>query len=99
MRRRDWVETEGTIASVEEHRNRNSSWYTVVFTYTVDNHYYGGTYTSWTEEPVVGDAIAVRYDPGNPDRNDLATKETIKHWVIGGLVALIVVGIVVAQFM
>jgi hypothetical protein len=99
MRRKDWVETDGTIATVEEHQGRNSKSYTVVFTYKVDGHFYGGTYTTWTDEPIVGDPIAVKYDPDDPERNDLVLKETIMHWVIGGVIVLVAIVIIVAQFM
>ena len=41
-----WKDTDGTIASVDEHATRYGTEYSVVFTYKVDGEWYGGTYTT-----------------------------------------------------
>ncbi len=58
-------------------------------------HWYGGIF-SGSEEYKVGDTVYLRYDPNDPDTNDLVTKERRKQllvWVIAG--ALIVWGLTV----
>ncbi len=99
MRRRDWVQTDGAVGSVIVSDGKHGKSYSVVFTYKVDGHYYGGTFTSYSETYREGDWISVKYDPSNPERNDLVLKETIKHWIIGAVVVAVVIGFIVAQFM
>jgi hypothetical protein len=83
---KDWKDTEGTVASVDEFRTRSGTeYYSVVFTYKVDNEWYGGTFTT-SEEYRKDDTLTVLYDPKQPDRNNLVEKETIRRWVIGSLI-------------
>lgn len=86
---KDWKETDGTVAEVEEHQTRYGKEYSVVFTYKVDGEWYGGTFTTSDSYSEVrkGDTIPVRYDPNKPDRNDLVERETIRRWVIGAVLA------------
>jgi Protein of unknown function (DUF3592) len=74
-----WVETEGTVSSVQSYQARGVTFYTVVFTYKVDGHYCGGTYTT-TEEYREGDSLPLSYDPKDPDRNNLVRREGMLHW-------------------
>lgn len=85
----DWKTTEGTVAEVQERRTRSTVWYSVVFTYKVDGSWYGGTF--WSADAYQkGDSIDVRYNPADPERNDLVDSETRRKW-IQALVVLAVV--------
>jgi hypothetical protein len=78
MRRRDWVETEGTVASVTTTYPRGRVQYTVIFTYNVDGQDYEGTmftFKAWRE----GNPILVRYDPESPQRNAFEVAQTRKY--------------------
>jgi hypothetical protein len=79
MRRRDWVEVEGTVASAMAFQTKAGSGYTVVFTYKVDGHFYGGTFTTMRLY-FKGDRISVKYDPSDPDRNNLVGREQMMNW-------------------
>jgi len=70
----EWADTDGTVADVREIRDENAIHYCVVFTYKVDGSWYGGTFTTY-DALRKGDLIPVRYDPRNPEDNDLVEKE------------------------
>ena len=84
--RKDWKETDGTVASVDYGgRSRDGTEYSVVgFSYKVYGEWYGGTFTTG-DSYRKDDTITVLYDPRNPDRNNLVQREEILHWVIGAL--------------
>jgi hypothetical protein len=84
----DWKDADGTIADEPQYVGKNI--YSVVFTYTVDDHFYGGTFTTG-DTYRKGDSITVQYDPMNPERNDWVVKETRQHWIFGIGVAVAVV--------
>jgi hypothetical protein len=92
----DWKAIDGTVATVEVVQERNRPSYTVVFTYEVDGHWCAGTFTTY-EKYQVGDTLPVRYDPNDPDRNDLSVEEKKKQWIIGGLVVLVAVIFILFQ--
>jgi hypothetical protein len=92
----DWKDTDGTVADVQVQQGRNSRSYSVVFTYKVDGSWYGGTYTTG-DELKVGNLVPVRYDPKNPERNDLVVKETRKHWIVAILIAIVIGPIIVCN--
>jgi hypothetical protein len=94
---KDWKDTDGTVASVEEFQTRGGSQYRVVFTYEVDGHWCGGTFTT-TDAYQKGDTLPVLYDPANPDRNNLAERETIRHWIIGTVIGLAAIFLLYAIF-
>jgi hypothetical protein len=78
----DWKEAKGTVASVE--RNPTGAIrkaLTIVFTYQVDGHWYGGTFISNFDPYVEGQALTVRYDPKDPATNDLMKKESRRRWL------------------
>ena len=75
MPKTDWKAIDGTVTTVAEQQTRGGPIYEVAFNYKVGDHWYGGSYTTY-EAYGEGDTIAVRYDPKDPDRNDLTTKET-----------------------
>jgi hypothetical protein len=77
----DWVETKGNVASVEPYPNgaiRKAV--RVVFTYTVDGHWYGGTFISNFDPYIEGQPLTVHYDPKNPSMNDLLKKDRRRRW-------------------
>jgi len=92
----DWKDADGTVTSVlAVDGNRGRTFYTVGFSYKVDEHFYGGTFTT-DEEYHEGDSVGVRYDPRDPERNDLVEKETRSRlilWAVG--VGLVVVWVLV----
>ena len=92
MAKIDWKDADGTAASVERLDGRYGPTFVVVFTYKVDDEWYGGTF-SGSEEYRVGDSLSVRYDPKNPEHNDLVDKEAHKRWLIVGF--FVILGIVV----
>jgi Protein of unknown function (DUF3592) len=88
----DWIETKGVIASVERQflldYGRQPSW-VVVFTYKADGHYYSGTLNNYSyDAPLVGETLTLRYDPSNPDRNDLVEKNKRAKWIGAGIFVL-----------
>jgi len=92
----DWAETEGSVASVKPNPNgviRKAV--TVVFTYKVDGHWYGGTFLSNFDPYVEGQTLTVRYDPKDPATNDLVKKDnrrrflTVAGFVLAWLVFLL----------
>ncbi len=88
MAKTDWKDADGTVATVERADGRGGPIYTVVFTYQVDGHWCGGTFTTG-DEYKVGDSVAVRYDPKHPDRNDLSVQESRKKWMVAAVVAVL----------
>ena len=99
MKRRDWIETDGTVNEVYVDGGAKDRTVSAVFTYIVDGHYYGGTYTPWAHVPVKGETITVRYDPDDPNKNDLVARSVMRNWIIGALVALFFSGAIVARFL
>jgi hypothetical protein len=86
----DWKDIDGTVASVTEIPSRGGTIYEVIFTYEVDGHWCGGTYSSY-EAYRKGDTIAVRYDPRDPDRNDLSEKQEHQRWIFIAIAVVVVV--------
>jgi Protein of unknown function (DUF3592) len=89
MAKIDWKDADGTATSVTRQESRGGPIYTVAFNYEVDGHWCGGTFTT-RDEYREGDSVAVRYDPKNPDYNDLMQKESRKRWIIGSVVVFVV---------
>jgi hypothetical protein len=88
VKRKDWKDTDGTVADVEELSRRNITEYSVVFTYKVEGGYYSGTFTTG-EAYCKDDTIPVLYDPASPERNTLVEQEKIRHWVVGGVLCVV----------
>jgi hypothetical protein len=99
MKRRDWVETDATVDEVYVDGGGRDKSVSAVFTYTVDGHYYGGTYFPLLDVPVKGQTITVRYDPDDPNKNDLVARSLRNHWIIGIVTALFFIGLIVARLM
>jgi Protein of unknown function (DUF3592) len=92
----EWVETEGSVASVEPSPTGASrKAVRVGFSYTVDGHWYGGTFISNFDPYVEGQKLTVRYDPKDPSTNDLAKRDNRRRWltyaafVVAGLMVLL----------
>jgi hypothetical protein len=98
MARREWIETTGAVGDVESPENyKGRKPYSVVFTYKVDDHFYSGTFTSY--DPYrVGDPVAVKYDPEDPNRNDRNAGETLRKWLIAALFLLVALGLLLNVF-
>lgn len=79
MKRDDWVETTATIYScgwedtpfndLGLKRGFTSGHYIVVFSYTIDGHYYSDEFAS-SKEWKEGSTIQIKYNPQNPEEND-----------------------------
>lgn len=91
---KNWIETEGTVASVEEISRRNGTEYSAVFTYKVDGHWCSGTFTTFSNTRT-GDRVYLRYDPKDPERNDLSEKDTWTRWVIWGVIGIVAILVIV----
>ncbi|HEY5331014.1 MAG TPA: DUF3592 domain-containing protein [Acidobacteriaceae bacterium] len=88
MAKIDWKDADGKVASVTRGDGRDLPSYIVVFTYEVDGHWCGGTFTTF-EEYRKGDSVAVRYDPKNPDYNDLTQEESRTNWIVAAMVTAV----------
>jgi hypothetical protein len=94
--REGWKDADGTVASVyEKFQTRNGPYYSVVFTYKVDGGYYSGTFSTF-EEYHENDAIYLRFDPANPERNDLVERERIKHWILFAVILVAALSVLFA---
>ncbi len=94
MRRSQWLETEGTVSEVYEDggRSRNIS---VVFTYTVDGHFYGGTFKPLLKTYSKGDPLLVKYDPDSPDKNNYVSLRMKFKWLIPILIGMALAAIMI----
>jgi hypothetical protein len=88
MRRKGWLKTEATVDEVYVDGHGKYRQASVVFIYLVGGHYYSGTYTPWINIPVKGEKIPLRYDPDDPETNDLVIKSTKTRWLMGLAAAL-----------
>ena len=92
MAKIDWKDAEGTATGVERMETRGGPVYTVLFNYEVDGHWCSGSFTT-NEEYRVGDSVAVRYDPKNPDSNDLDQQESRAGLVVLGVLFIVAVAV------
>lgn len=75
----DWIDADATVASSIEHGADERPIYEVVFTYKVNDGWYGGTFTTFIPYRE-GDKLAVRYDSRNPARNNYVQNEKRQKW-------------------
>jgi hypothetical protein len=94
----DWQDADGNVTAVEVADGRYGPIYTVSFNYKVGEHWYGGFFTG-NAEYKVGDSIGVRYDPKDPDRNDLSLKDARSKWIVAGVVAGVILIAVLVRFL
>jgi hypothetical protein len=90
----DWQDADGTVADDPVYAGENT--YSVVFTYKVDDHFYSGTFSTTTTYRK-GDPIPVRYDPADPERNDWVVRDTRQRWIVGAVIAAVIVIFLVAH--
>lgn len=83
LSRKDWVATNATISNVMlSDQGRGGSLYTVTFSYTVDGHYYGGEFVgSSGGHYKEGGSVSLKYNPANPDENDLSERGQSTLWL------------------
>ena len=73
----DWKDTEATVTKVTTFSARGRASYTVEFTYKVDDRLYQrgvNTFDAYRQ----GDSMVLRYNPLDPERNDLEERERRK---------------------
>jgi hypothetical protein len=68
----------------------------VVFTYIVDGHYYGGSLTTY-DPYEVGASITVKYDPDDPEKNDLVSRQNARNWVGAAILVLLAIWIIASK--
>ena len=75
-RQNDWLTTQATVTDVSSHvvrshgsGNRSSTYYTLVYEYTVNGETYTGKSGQLSSPRLVGDVITVKYDPEAPEEN------------------------------
>lgn len=75
MAKTDWKQTEGKVVKVDSMWTRGRRQLTIAFTYRVGDELHESEF--YTFDTIhEGDSLAVRYDPSNPKRNDLNTRQT-----------------------
>jgi hypothetical protein len=90
MSRKDWIKVDGKVGSIYRESSGRSSYDSVVFTYEVNGHICGGTFSSGCGAYKVGDSLAVKYDPADPDKNDLAVNAARTKWMTWIVVAVVI---------
>lgn len=74
MAKTDWKQAEGKVVKVDSMSTRGRLQLTVAFTYRVGDELHEGEF--YTFDTIhEGGSLAVRYDPSNPKRNDLNTRQ------------------------
>ena len=75
-RQNDWLTTQATVTDVSSHvvrshgsGNRSSTYYTLVYEYTVNGENYTGKSGQLSSPRLVGDVITVKYDPEAPEES------------------------------
>ena len=75
-RQNDWLTTQATVTDVSSHvvrshgsGNRSSTYYTLVYEYTVNGETYTGKSGQLSSPRLVGDVITVKYDPEAPEES------------------------------
>ena len=76
FRQNDWLTTQATVTDVSSHvvrshgsGNRSSTYYTLVYEYTVNGENYTGKSGQLSSPRLVGDVITVKYDPEAPEES------------------------------
>lgn len=97
-RQNDWLTTQATVTDVSSHVDRShgsgsssSTYYTLVYEYTVNGETYTGK-SGWLSSPrLVGDVITVKYDPEVPEESTTTLSPHIRD-----LVVLLILGTAIA---
>jgi hypothetical protein len=89
MGRDNWVVSEGRVNQVYKEGGKQ----VVLFAYIAGEHVYAGTFTPFVKTFAVGDKIEVRYDPDDPNRNDVVESHKNKGWLRLAITVLVTVGV------
>lgn len=98
-RQNDWLTTQATVTDVSSHvvrshgsGNRSSTYYTLVYEYTVNGETYTGKSGQLSSPRLVGDVITVKYDPEAPEESTTTlsphTRDLMVLLVLGTAIAV-----------
>lgn len=98
-RQNDWLTTQATVTDVSSHvvrshgsGNRSSTYYTLVYEYTVNGETYTGKSGQLSSPRLVGDVITVKYDPEAPEESTTTlsphTRDLVVLLVLGAAIAV-----------
>ena len=98
-RQNDWLTTQATVTDVSSHvvrshgsGNRSSTYYTLVYEYTVNGENYTGKSGQLSSPRLVGDVITVKYDPEAPEESTTTlsphTRDLVVLLVLGTAIAV-----------
>lgn len=97
-RQNDWLTTQATVTDVSSHvvrshgsGNRSSTYYTLVYEYTVNGENYTGKSGQLSSPRLVGDVITVKYDPEAPEESTTTLSPNTRD-----LLVLLILGTVIA---
>ena len=99
-RQNDWLTTQATVTDVSSHvvrshgsGNRSSTYYTLVYEYTVNGETYTGKSGQLSSPRLVGDVITVKYDPEAPEESTTTlsphTRDLVVLLVLGTAIAAV----------
>lgn len=99
-RQNDWLTTQATVTDVSSHvvrshgsGNRSSTYYTLVYEYTVNGETYTGKSGQLSSPRLVGDVITVKYDPEAPEESTTTlsphTRDLVVLLVLGTAIAVV----------
>lgn len=99
-RQNDWLTTQATVTDVSSHvvrshgsGNRSSTYYTLVYEYTVNGENYTGKSGQLSSPRLVGDVITVKYDPEAPEESTTSlsphTRDLVVLLVLGTAIAAV----------
>lgn len=98
-RQNDWLTTQATVTDVSSHvvrshgsGDRSSTYYTLVYEYTVNGETYTGKSGQLSSPRLVGDVITVKYDPEAPEESTTTlsphTRDLVVLLVLGTAIAV-----------
>lgn len=99
-RQNDWLTTQATVTDVSSHvvrshgsGNRSSTYYTLVYEYTVNGENYTGKSGQLSSPRLVGDVITVKYDPEAPEESTTTlsphTRDLVVLLILGTAIAAV----------
>ena len=99
-RQNDWLTTQATVTDVSSHvvrshgsGDRSSTYYTLVYEYTVNGENYTGKSGQLSSPRLVGDVITVKYDPEAPEESTTTlsphTRDLVVLLVLGTAIAAV----------
>ena len=98
-RQNDWLTAQATVTDVSSHvvrshgsGNRSSTYYTLVYEYTVNGENYTGKSGQLSSPRLVGDVITVKYDPEAPEESTTTlsphTRDLVVLLILGTAIAV-----------